>query len=126
WRCFVRNGFHHTTMQDIFAESGLSAGAVYRYFRSKAELINNIGDEVLTPVTSMLETMLREEPPPPMREVIDRVVRDLVAGADNDDANRLMVQLWAETLRDEDLADHFRSTYTMLRRYFIDAAHRAT
>ena len=31
-RRFVRNGFHATSMQDIFAEAGLSAGAVYRYF----------------------------------------------------------------------------------------------
>lgn len=126
WRCFGRNGFHRTSMQDIFTESGLSAGAVYRYFRSKTELINSIGDSVLTPVTSKFEEMLAEEPPPPMAQVIDRVIRDLVGEDANDDANRLMVQLWAETLRDDDLAGHFRGTYTMLRGYFVDAARRAT
>ncbi|HEY0718123.1 MAG TPA: helix-turn-helix domain-containing protein, partial [Streptosporangiaceae bacterium] len=31
-RCFLRDGFHVTSMQDLFAESGLSSGAVYRYF----------------------------------------------------------------------------------------------
>ena len=37
--CFTRNGFHATSMQDVIAEAGLSVGAVYRYFRSKEELV---------------------------------------------------------------------------------------
>jgi TetR/AcrR family transcriptional regulator, transcriptional repressor of aconitase len=28
--CFARSGFHAATMQDIVAETGLSAGAIYR------------------------------------------------------------------------------------------------
>ena len=38
-RCFARQGFHRTTMQDIFREAGLSPGAVYSYFAGKDELI---------------------------------------------------------------------------------------
>jgi TetR/AcrR family transcriptional regulator, transcriptional repressor of aconitase len=38
-RCFMRDGFHATSMQDLVAEAGLSAGAVYRYFASKDEMI---------------------------------------------------------------------------------------
>jgi AcrR family transcriptional regulator len=37
--CFGRRGFHVATMQDICAEAGMSPGSVYRYFRSKEELI---------------------------------------------------------------------------------------
>jgi AcrR family transcriptional regulator len=37
--CFARKGFHHSTMQDICEEADLSPGAVYRYFRSKEEII---------------------------------------------------------------------------------------
>src|SRR5215211_4371467 len=37
--CFARRGFHQATMQDICDESGLSPGAVYRYFHSKEEII---------------------------------------------------------------------------------------
>lgn len=43
--CFSRAGFHKTTMQDIIAESGLSAGAIYNYFRGKDELIESIAHE---------------------------------------------------------------------------------
>ena len=41
-RCFARDGFHRTTMQDIFRESDLSPGAVYSYFKGKDELIVGI------------------------------------------------------------------------------------
>ncbi len=38
-RCFARNGFHRTTMQDICREAEVSPGAVYVYFDSKEALI---------------------------------------------------------------------------------------
>ena len=34
-RCFVRSGFHRSTMQDVAAEAGMSPGNLYRYFASK-------------------------------------------------------------------------------------------
>lgn len=37
--CFARKGLQGTSMQEIFAESGLSAGAVYSYFDSKRDII---------------------------------------------------------------------------------------
>jgi TetR/AcrR family transcriptional regulator, transcriptional repressor of aconitase len=43
--CFARQGFHRATMQDIVAETGLSAGAIYRYFRSKEDIVAAIAAE---------------------------------------------------------------------------------
>jgi TetR/AcrR family transcriptional regulator, transcriptional repressor of aconitase len=40
--CFARHGFQQTTIQDICASSGLSAGAVYSYFDSKDAIIEAI------------------------------------------------------------------------------------
>ncbi|HYF78559.1 MAG TPA: TetR/AcrR family transcriptional regulator [Symbiobacteriaceae bacterium] len=37
-RCFGRKGYQATTMQEIFAEAELSAGAVYSYFKSKLDI----------------------------------------------------------------------------------------
>ena len=34
-RCFVRSGFHRTTMQDVAAEARMSPGNLYRYCPSK-------------------------------------------------------------------------------------------
>jgi TetR/AcrR family transcriptional regulator, repressor for uid operon len=38
-RCFARSGFHGASMQDICAEASMSPGNLYRYFRSKEEII---------------------------------------------------------------------------------------
>jgi AcrR family transcriptional regulator len=35
WRCFSRDGFHATSLEDVIAATGMSFGAVYRYFRGK-------------------------------------------------------------------------------------------
>src|ERR1700752_5399442 len=37
--CFARSGFHQASMQEICAEAGLSPGNLYRYFRSKEDII---------------------------------------------------------------------------------------
>jgi AcrR family transcriptional regulator len=36
--CFTRKGYVNTTMDDIVAESGLSKGAIYWYFKSKDDV----------------------------------------------------------------------------------------
>src|SRR5262245_5207747 len=46
-RAFARDGFHRTTMQDIFREAELSPGAVYSYFTGKEELIAAIIGEMM-------------------------------------------------------------------------------
>ncbi len=43
-KCISKKGFHHTSMQDIVAESGLSPGAIYLYFKSKEEIIKTVAD----------------------------------------------------------------------------------
>jgi TetR/AcrR family transcriptional regulator, repressor for uid operon len=43
-RCFVRAGFHRTTMQDIAAEARMSPGNLYRYFPSKDSMVAGLGE----------------------------------------------------------------------------------
>jgi TetR/AcrR family transcriptional regulator, repressor for uid operon len=43
--CFRRRGFHQSTMAEICAEAGVSAGALYRYFSSKADIIGAIAED---------------------------------------------------------------------------------
>ncbi len=46
-KCIARKGFHQTSMQDIVAESGLSPGSIYTYFKSKEEIIKAVADRRL-------------------------------------------------------------------------------
>jgi TetR/AcrR family transcriptional repressor of uid operon len=43
-RCFARCGFHQTSIQEICAEAGMSAGNLYRYFPSKETIIAGIAE----------------------------------------------------------------------------------
>lgn len=42
--CFVRAGFHRTTMQDVAQEAGMSAGNLYRYFPSKDAIVAGLSE----------------------------------------------------------------------------------
>jgi len=48
---FGRQGFHRTTMQDIVAQSRLSPGAIYNYFKSKEAIIASIAEDRLDKAT---------------------------------------------------------------------------
>lgn len=43
-KVFAREGFANTRMEDVAAESGLSKGLLYFYFKSKEEIISAIAD----------------------------------------------------------------------------------
>ena len=43
-RCFVRSGFHRTTMQDVAAEAAMSPGNLYRYFPSKDAMMAGLAE----------------------------------------------------------------------------------
>ncbi|AVZ71738.1 TetR/AcrR family transcriptional regulator [Streptomyces lunaelactis] len=118
-RCFARNGFHATSMQDILREAGLSAGAVYRYFRSKEELIAAIADEAFATIRGAFEDAARTAPPPTPDVLLGRVMRTMleehVPGGDRQAFARLIVQVWTETLRNELLATTLDEGYTGMR-----------
>src|SRR5690349_24128257 len=46
-RSFAANGFQRTSMADIIAESGLSAGAIYGHFESKQQIALAVAQRVL-------------------------------------------------------------------------------
>ncbi|MEL6375077.1 MAG: TetR/AcrR family transcriptional regulator [Pseudomonadota bacterium] len=56
-RCFVRRGFHGTSMQDILQEAGVSTGALYGYFDSKEALIAGLCERDRQDFTRSLEAM---------------------------------------------------------------------
>ncbi|MEV3988286.1 helix-turn-helix domain-containing protein [Streptomyces sp. NPDC049837] len=124
-RCFVRNGFHATSMADVLRETGLSAGAVYRYFRGKEELIEAIVTEVLDAIRTTFETAARTSPPPPPDVLVGQVMTEVLTersglSCDGEDSfPRLMIQVWTETLRNEDLSAVMRAGYLKVRESWI-------
>jgi AcrR family transcriptional regulator len=119
--CFARNGFHATSMQDVLKEVDLSAGAVYRYFSGKEELIGAIVAEVLGSVRDAFEEAARQSPPPPPDELVASVLgrtlgaRESLVVDGRPAFPRLVIQVWTETLRNEELAALLREGYGSVR-----------
>ncbi|CAL9387892.1 hypothetical protein SUDANB176_01197 [Streptomyces sp. enrichment culture] len=128
--CFARNGFHATSMQDVLKEVDLSAGAVYRYFSGKEELITAIVTEVLDTVRGILEQAARESPPPTPDVLIPRALTRMreQRPATLDDGEwmfpRLMIQVWTETTRSPELAAVLGEGYRNVRAAWAGMAER--
>ena len=116
-RCVAREGFHKTTMADVIAEAGLSAGAVYGYFKSKNEIIKAIADGALGQATHHLHDLIeREEPVHPADAVqvfLDRAVAPVTEGSV--DMARVAVQAWAEAVRDPEVHELAREKMLAVR-----------
>ena len=124
---FAVQGFQATGMAEIIAASGLSAGAVYRYFVSKDELIEAIVDRVLGQAAGRFQQLLDEGHAPHPAEAVAAAV-DLVttvAQRGPVDMTRVAVQAWAEALRTPGVAAVVDRAYRTIRGYFAEVARRA-
>jgi TetR/AcrR family transcriptional regulator, transcriptional repressor of aconitase len=123
-RCFLRKGFHQTSMQDVFAESGLSAGAVYRYFKSKKDLIHAIATEKQGSAVHLLEEVMKEDPLPPFEEIIERLMTHVESILVDDGAFRIAPQVWAEALHDPEYHVIVAGLFRGLRYQWVELAER--
>jgi AcrR family transcriptional regulator len=128
-RCFARDGFHATSMAEIIDEAGLSAGAVYRYFRSKDELIASVVEMTIGTADELFAQLLENDPVPSpddtvaflLDAVLERAVNNPVTGVD---MSRIALNAWAEALRDRDVANHIEQTLTRFRELYAEVVRR--
>lgn len=110
--CFIRKGFHQTSMADVFAESGLSAGAVYVYFKGKDEIVVAIAERVMANVYGVLEPAAKKDPPPSIAELFKYVITSAEAvGFGDEKMARLVPQVWAEAAQNPHLGSTISSSY---------------
>jgi TetR/AcrR family transcriptional regulator, transcriptional repressor of aconitase len=114
-RCFVRNGFHATSMQDVLAEAGLSAGAVYRYFPGKEAIIAAIAKEAVTEVAGALDGAFDADDPPPLDEVLGAAFRAIQRIDAEQGVARLALQVWGEAVRSPALAEVLKGEIRRVR-----------
>ncbi|RAK28438.1 TetR family transcriptional regulator [Actinoplanes lutulentus] len=128
-RLVATNGFHATSMADIISESGLSAGAVYRYFRSKEELIGSVAETALSTADEAFADLLADGATPSPEQAVtamitaitDRIVCDPVTGID---LTRIGMQVWSEALRNPELSARANEVYRRLRGNFAEVVRR--
>jgi AcrR family transcriptional regulator len=103
--CFRRRGFHQATMQEICAESGISAGALYRYFDSKAAIIAAIVEEHRGEGHSAFLRAVEEQG---LIDAVCVVARDFFGKLHQGDS-ALIADIIAESIRDDGLARSLRA-----------------
>jgi AcrR family transcriptional regulator len=102
--CFDRHGLHATTTDEIVAEAGLSAGAIYRYFDSKDAIIEAIAAERHAHERSMLaDALVGDDPRASLRSFLDRYF-DWLGDPEEQRRRRVNVYVWAEALHNSRLA----------------------
>jgi AcrR family transcriptional regulator len=121
--CFLRNGFHLTTMQDVITEAGLSVGAVYRYFPSKAEIVEAIAEQYADQIWAQLAALADEERP--LVDLMTAAVGVIDEASGPEGPLRLAIQVWSEALRDKRIAATAAKVYTRFRDNFVRVARRA-
>ena len=124
-RCVAEQGFHKTTMNDVIRESGLSAGAVYGYFKSKSDIVAAIADDALGNIDELFDKILADpglSPVTALKAALDHTVE--IASRPGGDVTKVAVQAWAESLRDDAIRDTASGKYTVLREHFADIARR--
>ena len=112
WRCFARDGFHATSMDDVIAATGMSSSAVYRYFRSKEELVAAASQESLAQLRELFDRLLAQQPAPTPAATITALVGQLTQRSEHADydLSKIAIHAWAESLRRPELAASTRDS----------------
>lgn len=109
--CFARNGVDGTSMANIIAESGLSAGSIYSHFAGKAELVKFA-------TTIAFQERMREMEDEGARGVVIDPPGALHLLLERDDGTAfqtLFLQLGAEATHNPELASIIRDNFETLR-----------
>jgi AcrR family transcriptional regulator len=92
-------------MQDVLAEIGLSAGAVYRYFSGKEEIIQALAKETLTDFARRLTAHAEHDEALPFEGLVSHLPVVLSEVATSPDAAGMMLQIWTEAPRSPGLSE---------------------
>ena len=119
-RCFLRDGFHATSMQDLFAEAGLSSGAVYRYFTSKDDMIIAIAEENMLGIVDMIRDVAARRPDRPMGAILADILEMVRAKHVQDGLGSIAVLVWSEALRSPAVAGRLSEMLARIRGYLAE------
>ncbi|MFC4265605.1 TetR/AcrR family transcriptional regulator [Arthrobacter cryoconiti] len=114
-RCFGRKGFQGTSMADIIAESGLSAGAIYGNFKNKDDLIDVSVHGVLDRLLKWIDPIGSSDPILEPHEFLAAFLRNIRQDIVTDG---LLLQVWAEAVTDPDLRPMVAETLTEIKAVF--------
>jgi AcrR family transcriptional regulator len=100
--CFARKGYHNTTMDDIVAESGLSKGTLYWYFKSKDDLFLSLVKSFFLDMRQDFENML-EQPTTPSGKLRAMAQGFVQFFQETEDFFSVFFEFWMQSTLNEEL-----------------------
>ena len=119
--CFARRGFHGATMPEICAEAKLSPGTVYRYFRSKDDLIEALVEQDRADSLELIAFIGRAGDIP---TAIGHAVDEALAAVDDPAAAAVYLEVGAEAARNPRVAAIVRRHDESVTGALADLLHR--
>ena len=132
-RCFSRNGFHQTSMEDIAEAAGLSVGAPYRYFPSKEDLVLEVAGQAFRTMFGRISNLPEEDRPPTAADLVAAAVEPVSGENARDAAGRPVpvdellrcgVEAWGELLHNEDLRQRAAAGFDSFLEQMAEALRR--
>lgn len=122
--CFLRNGFHQTTTDEICREASITPGGLYHYFSSKEELIAAVIDHSGSAVVEGLQSIIRDSDSAEsaLRQAQGLFVQTM-QNEELDNATRLEIEIWAEALKNENIRLKHQRAWAM-RQSWLEALVR--
>ena len=122
---FARNGYHATSIRDIARSLGVTPGAVYAHFPSKAGILLAVYEAGVTRISEAVDQVMRsgEDPWTALEQACHRHLEAVLAG---DGYARVVVRVVPEDVEDVsgDLA-RLRADYETRFRRLVDALELA-
>jgi AcrR family transcriptional regulator len=124
--CFLRSGFHQTTTDEICHEAAITPGGLYHYFGSKEEIISAvIEDTTRATVADLTSTAEASGDMRSAVQALSLLFFERARSPELDNITRLNVEIWAETLRNEKLAEITRGSQSMRRQWLESLIRKA-
>ncbi len=114
--CFLRNGFHRTTTDEICREASITPGGLYHYFGGKDEIIAAVIQETANEVVGRLRTLI--DSAGDIRQAFAEISSFFIETMHDpniDNVVRLDLEIWAEGLKNQKLYEISKQSWGMRR-----------
>lgn len=119
-KCFIANGFHRTSMREIFKAANISAGGAYNYFASKDDIVKALVAEENDDITWLVERLKKSRNP---LKGVAQLVHDAIRYTTHDDAT-LAAEVYAESCRNPEVGALSKQNTAKAKTAFFIAIQR--
>jgi AcrR family transcriptional regulator len=112
--CFLRNGFHRTTTDEICKQASITPGGLYHYFAGKDEIISAVIQQQAQDAIGRVRSPV--EGAGGMRGNMAELAQQFIGTMNDpniDDVVRLEIEIWAEGLKNPKLGDLSREAWAI-------------